>query len=235
MPVIDARDDGRHGLPAGRREHMFDAPRIGARSSMRRLTLCLALAALPASLGAQGSSSTANAASLTEAQQIASAVLPLPAEFRADARVLGYRAGGRSLVSLRSGDGAFVCLASDPAAERFHVACYHRSLEPFMARGRSLRAGGVKGDQVDSARFAEIRKGRLIMPKQPAALYSLTGPVGSYDATTNSVTGARALSVIYIAGATSASTGLSVAPAQGTPWLMFPGTPKAHIMLVPKM
>ena len=202
---------------------------------MRRLTLCLALAALPASLGAQGSSSTANAASLTEAQQIASAVLPLPAEFRADARVLGYRAGGRSLVSLRSGDGAFVCLASDPAAERFHVACYHRSLEPFMARGRSLRAGGVKGDQVDSARFAEIRKGRLIMPKQPAALYSLTGPVGSYDATTNSVTGARALSVIYIAGATSASTGLSVAPAQGTPWLMFPGTPKAHIMLVPKM
>ena len=202
---------------------------------MRRLTVCLALVALPAVLGAQASSSPASAAPLTEAQQIASAVLPLPTEFRGDARVLGYRDGGRSLVSLRDGSGAFVCLASDPAAERFHVACYHRSLEPFMARGRSLRAGGVKGDQVDSARFAEIRKGRLAMPKQPAALYSLTGPVGSYDATTNAVTGARALSVIYIAGATSASTGLSVTPAQGTPWLMFPGTPKAHIMLVPKM
>lgn len=202
---------------------------------MRRLTVCLALAALPASLGAQGSSSSASAASLTEAQQIASAVLPLPAEFRADARVLGYRDGGRRLVSLRNGGGSFVCLASDPVAERFHVACYHRSLEPFMARGRSLRAAGVKGDQVDTARFAEIRKGRLAMPKQPAALYSLTGPVGSYDATTNSVSGARALNVIYIAGATSASTGLSVAPTQGTPWLMFPGTPKAHIMLVPKM
>lgn len=202
---------------------------------MRRLTICLALAALPGALGAQGSSSPASGTSLTEAQQIASAVLPLPAEFRADARVLGYRDGGRSLVSLREGSGAFVCLASDPAAERFHVACYHRSLEPFMARGRSLRAGGVKGDQVDSARFREIRTGRLAMPKQPAALYSLTGPVGSYDTTTNAVTGARALNVIYIAGATSASTGLSVAPAQGTPWLMFPGTPKAHIMLVPRM
>lgn len=202
---------------------------------MHRLSTCLALLALPAALGAQGSSSSSGAAPLTEAQQIASAVLPLPAEFRGDARVLGYRDGGRNLVTLRNGSGAFVCLASDPAAERFHVACYHRSLEPFMARGRSLRAGGVKGDQVDTVRFAEIRKGKLAMPRQPAALYSLTGPVGSYDATTNAVTGAHALNVIYIAGATSASTGLSATPAESTPWLMFPGTPKAHIMLVHKM
>jgi hypothetical protein len=104
-----------------------------------------------------------------------------------------------------------------------------------MARGRSLRASGVTGDKVDTVRFAEIRAGTLPMPPQPAALYSLTGPTGSYDAATNTVTGARALNVIYIAGATAASTGLSVTPAQGTPWLMFPGTPKAHIMLVPRM
>ena len=202
---------------------------------MRRFSICLALVVLPAALRAQASSSSPGAVPLTEAQQIASAVLPLPTEFRGDARVLGYRDGGRSLVILRNGTGAFVCLASDPAAERFHVACYHRSLEPFMARGRSLRAGGVKGDQVDTVRFAEIRKGRLAMPKQPAALYSLTGPVGSYDATTNAVTGARALNVIYIAGATSASTGLSATPSESAPWLMFPGTPKAHIMLAHKM
>jgi len=36
-------------------------------------------------------------------------------------------------------------------------------------------------------------------------------------------------------GATTASTGLSAKPAEGTPWIMFPGTPKAHIMLTPKM
>lgn len=201
---------------------------------MRLLFSSFALAVLPATLGAQAPQPAAVA--LTEAAQIASAVLPLPAEFRADARVLGYRGGGSSaLMTLREGGGAFVCLASDPAATRFHVACYHRSLEPFMARGRALRASGVKGDQVDTVRFAEIRKGALAMPAQPAALYSLTGPVGSYDVATNAVTGARALSVIYIAGATAASTGLSVTPAQGTPWLMFPGTPKAHIVLVPKM
>jgi hypothetical protein len=161
-------------------------------------------------------------------------VLPLPAEFRADARVLGYREGTK-LVTLREGNGAFVCLASDPAATRFHVACYHRSLEPFMARGRALRAAGVKSDAVDTVRFAEIRKGALVMPTHPAALYSLTGAVGSYDAATNAAPAARPLSVIYISGATAASTGLSATPATGAPWIMFPGTPKAHIMLVPKM
>lgn len=205
---------------------------------MRLFTWTLVLVALPIALGAQAPQPPAGAGDatpLSEAMQIASAVLPVPAEFRADARVLGYRGGGKELVTLRQGSGAFICLASAPTAARFHVACYHRSLEPFMARGRALRAAGVKGDQVDTARFAEIRTRKLAMPTQPAALYALTGPAGSYDPATNTVTGARALNVIYIAGATSESTGLSAIPAQGTPWLMFPGTPKAHIMLVPKM
>ncbi|HET7188643.1 MAG TPA: hypothetical protein VFI52_10825 [Gemmatimonadaceae bacterium] len=199
---------------------------------MRAFTISFILAALPIALGAQ---TTTAPAPLTEAQQIASAVLPLPAEFRGDARVLGYRAAAKELVTLREGNGAFICLASNPAVNGFHVACYHKSLEPFMARGRALRASGVKGPQVDSARFREIRQGTLVMPKQPAALYSLTGPAGSFDPATNTATGARPLSVIYISGATAASTGLSATPKEGAPWIMFPGTPKAHIMLVPKM
>ena len=193
--------------------------------------LPIVLVALPGALRAQAPHN----APLTDAQQIAAAVLPLPAEFRADARVLGHRAGGKELVTLRDGRGAFTCLASDPAATRFHVACYHKSLEPFMARGRALRASGVKDDQVDSTRFREIRNGTLAMPKQPAALYSLTGPLGSYDPATNTARGARPLSVIYISGATTQSTGLTATPTQGAPWIMYPGTPKAHIMLVPKM
>jgi hypothetical protein len=191
------------------------------------------LTALPVALGAQASQPTP--VRLTEAQQIASAVQPLPAEFRADARVLGYRSGSAALTTLREGRGAFVCLASDPSSPRFHVACYHKALEPFMARGRALRASGVKGDQVDSARFGEIRAKRLVMPSQPAALYSLTGASGSYDAATNVITGARPLNVIYISGATPESSGLSATPAEGKPWIMYPGTPKAHIMLVPRM
>ncbi len=170
----------------------------------------------------------------TSEQQIASAILPLPEEFRADATVLGYSAVGK-LTTLRAGSGPFICLASAPGAERFHVACYHRSLEPFMARGRELRAAGVADTLVDSVRNADIESGRLQLPSQPAALYSLTGPPQSYDPATGTVTGARPLFVIYVPGATPESMGLSATPAEGSPWLMNPGTPKAHIMFIPRM
>src|SRR5438128_12252247 len=116
-------------------------------------------------------------------QQITAALLAAPKELRPDATVLGYTAEGK-LVPLRKGSGPMICLASNPKEEQFHVACYHRSLEPFMARGRALRAQGVTGDAVDSARFAEVRAGTLAMPAQAAMLYSLTGPAGSFDPAT---------------------------------------------------
>lgn len=169
-------------------------------------------------------------------QQIAAAVLPLPKEFRADARVLGYAGSARELTTIRQGKGPFICLANNAAGPEFHVSCYHESLEPFMARGRALRASGiVKGEQVDSARFAEVRAGTLAMPAHPATLYQLFGPKGSYDAVHGTARKAKPLIVVYMPGATSASTGLSAQPADGMPWIMFPGTPKAHIMFEPKM
>ena len=168
------------------------------------------------------------------AEQIVAAVLPLPAELRASATVLGYAPDGR-FVTLREGAGPMTCLASHPTAQQFHVACYHKSLEPFMARGRELRTHdpSITRDQVDSARFREARSGKLAMPKQPASLYSLTG--GSFDPTTGTASGARPLFVIYVPFATAESTGLSAVPARGTPWIMNPGTPKAHIMFTPSM
>ena len=168
------------------------------------------------------------------AQQIAAALLPLPAELRDNATVLGYAPDGR-FVTLREGAGAMTCLASNPAMQQFHVACYHKSLEPFMARGRELRAQNksMTREQVDSVRFLEARSGKLKLPTQPAALYSLTG--GSYDPATKSANGARPLFVIYVPFATVESTGLSAVPARGTPWIMGAGTPKAHIMFTPSM
>jgi len=124
------------------------------------------------------------------------------------------------------------CLAPDPKAADFHVACYHNSLEPFMARGRELRAKGVQGTEVDSVRFREVKAGTLKVPSGPASLYSLTG--GQFDARTGTASGARSLYVVYVPYATTATTGLPEKPVDG-PWLMFPGTPKAHIMFVPKM
>ena len=167
-------------------------------------------------------------------QQIASAVLPAPKEFRDSATVFGYAPDGK-FVTLRTGKGPFICLASDPKRNDFHVACYHRSLEPFMARGRALRAQGNTGPRVDTVRFAEAKSGKLKLPAKPALLYTLTAPAGSYDAAAGTLNGARPLFVVYLPYATAASTGLSAIPAEGSPWIMFPGTPKAHIMFVPRM
>lgn len=196
---------------------------------MRRLVWLFALVA-PVALAAQ----TGSHRPLTADQQIALAVLPLPVELRASASVLGYGADG-SMVPLRTGDGGMTCLAPNPSIQRFHVACYHSSLEAFMARGRALRKGGVTGPAVDSARYAEIAAGSLVMPTQPASLYSLTGDWTVVNTDSLTANGARSLFVIYIPFATGKTTGLSEKPTRGSPWLMNPGTPKAHIMFVPEM
>jgi hypothetical protein len=200
-------------------------------SRIRTTALVLTLVAAPAAAQPSAAPAASTHAALSAADQIAAAVLPLPAEFRATATVLGYGADGR-LTTLRPGTGAFNCLAPDPKRTQFHVACYHKSLEAFMARGRELRASGVADDKVDTTRFAEVNAGKLRMPDR-AALYTLTG--GSFDPATGKATGARPLYVVYIPGATAATTGIPERPAEGTPWIMYPGTPKAHIMFIPKM
>jgi hypothetical protein len=165
---------------------------------------------------------------------VAASVAALPEEFRASASVRERQAGGPELIELRSGEGPYICLADDPSDDRFHASCYHESLEPFMARGRALRAEGGTTD-VDSVRFAEVEAGTLAMPTHPAALYSLSGDSVRVDGSTGAVSGASPLYVVYIAYATAESTGLPTTPAKNSPWLMFPGTPKAHIMFTPEM
>ena len=50
------------------------------------------------------------------------------------------------------------------------------------------------------------------------------------DPATNTVVKGNNLFVVYIPFATEKSTGLSTQPSDNKPWLMLPGTPKAHIM-----
>ena len=163
------------------------------------------------------------------AQQIAAAVLPLTADLRDGATVMGYREAGK-LVVLREGTNGMHCLALYVSRPDFHVACYHQGLEPFMARGRELRANGVTGPAIDSTRFKEVREKRLAMPAM-GTLYSITTKKENYDAATNKVTGAGLLAVIYVPNATPESTGITARPRQDGTWLMFPGTLKAHIMM----
>jgi hypothetical protein len=167
------------------------------------------------------------------AQQIAAAVLPLPADLRSNATVMGYREANK-LVVIRQGNNGMTCLALYVVRGNFHVACYSDSLEPFMARGRELREQGVDAQQVDTVRFAEVASGRLRMPAM-GTLYSLSAPKENYNAATNTLTGAAPLTVVYVPNATPASIGISAIPTSSGPWLMFPGTPKAHIMITGTM
>ncbi|MGA1368040.1 MAG: hypothetical protein ACO394_05930 [Blastocatellia bacterium] len=164
--------------------------------------------------------------------QIASSVLALPAEYREGAAVLGYDEKGR-VVELRAGQNEMICLADRPGDRAFSAACYHRELEPYMARGRELEAQGIKGpDRNEGYRWKEIREGRLKMPAAPRMLYVLSGK--SYDETSRSVVDGVVRWVIYVPGATTESLGLSSKPKRGEPWLMDAGTPGAHIMITPK-
>lgn len=165
------------------------------------------------------------------ARQIATAVLAAPDEFRAAATVLGYDAAG-ALTTLRAGTNDLVCLADDPAKEGIEVACYAKSLEPFMKRGRELRAQGLSDPERTERRWKEAEAGTLQMPKAPATLFVLTGT--GIDPATGAVIDAYRRYVVYTPGATTESTGLSTSPvAPGAPWIMFPGTPGAHIMINP--
>ena len=164
--------------------------------------------------------------------QIAAAVLAAPENRRADATVLGYDTSG-AVVTLRQGSNDLVCLADDPRDEAFSVACYHKELEPFMARGRELRTQGVTGKEREERRWKEIDAGTLKMPREPRTLYVLTG--SAYDPASRKVTGSYLRWVLYTPYATAESTGLPTkATGPGAPWLMFPGTPGAHIMISPK-
>ncbi|MDH4063027.1 MAG: hypothetical protein OEW19_01405 [Acidobacteriota bacterium] len=162
--------------------------------------------------------------------QIAQALLASPEDRRAGAAVLGF-VGGK-VEMLRAGSNDLICLADNPAVEGFSVACYHKDLDPFMARGREMTAQGITDDKVrDQTRFDEIKAGTLPMPKETRALYVLTGK--SVDAA-GKVEDAYTRWVLYVPFATGESTGLPTRPAgPGVPWLMNPGTGGAHIMISP--
>ena len=164
-------------------------------------------------------------------QQIAAAVKAAPEALRDGATVLGYRSGS-TLEVLREGTNPLICLADEPNDGRFHVACYHRSLEPFMARGRELRNRGMNPKEAKEKREVEARSGELSMPKEPATLYFISGKDKHYNYDTGELTGGMRMYVIYTPYATVESTGFPLKPAvKGGPWLMREGEPSAHIMI----
>jgi hypothetical protein len=165
--------------------------------------------------------------------QIKTAVLAAPEDKRDGAMVYGYNAKGE-FVMLRKGTNEFVCITDDPKASGFNVSCYHKDLEPFMARGRELKAQGKSFQEIFDIREVEVKSGKLFMPKQATNLQVFSAPSENYNAETGEVTKGNFRYVVYIPWATAESTGLPLKPeAPGMPWIMDPGTHRAHIMINP--
>jgi hypothetical protein len=165
--------------------------------------------------------------------QIKSAVLAAPSEKRDGAMVYGYNPKG-DLMVLRKGTNEMVCLADDPNQKGFSASCYHRDLEPFMARGRELKKAGKSTQEVFDMREQEAKSGKLAMPKQPSTLFVFTASDENFNRGSGEVKDGYLRYVVYIPYATSETTGLPLKPeGPAMPWIMHPGTHGAHIMISP--
>lgn len=167
------------------------------------------------------------------AMQIKLALLAAPPEKRDSCTVLGYDAD-TLLAIIKNGTNELICLADNPKDTNFSVACYNKDLEPFMKRSRELRKEGTKGQQLFDERAKEVKEGTLKMPDGPAALYVYSADSKDVNHTTGEVKKGYMRYVIYIPFATAATTGLPTKPsAPGMPWIMDPGTYRAHVMIDP--
>ncbi len=167
----------------------------------------------------------------TDDQIIASAPLAAPPEMRDGAEIRGWTVDGQLRV-VKEGTNGVICLGDEPGDDRFQVVCYHRALEPFLERGRQLRREGWRGMEYQEKRWSEVESGVLEMPRMPAILFNMGGALTDYDPETNELSNAGRLQNVYIPYATPESTGLPTQAPAGQPWLMWPGRPSAHIMIV---
>ena len=164
--------------------------------------------------------------------QITTALYAAPEDKKAEAKVYGYAQDG-SFVVLREGTNDLVCLTDDPHKKDISSACYYVGLEPFMARSRELTAEGKSHEEKSRIRGEEVESGKLKIP-QNSMLFVYTGRDADHNLETGEMKDGHLRYVVYIPFATTESTGLPDKPYQpGMPWLMDPGTYRAHIMITP--
>jgi hypothetical protein len=165
--------------------------------------------------------------------QIKTALLAAPEELKEGAMVYGYDEKGEFIV-LRKGSNDLICLTDDPKAPGFSASCYHKDLDTFMERGRQLKKEGKNAKEIFDIRESEAKSGKLKMPKDGATLFVLTADEADYNLKTGEVNNSYLRYVVYIPWATSESTGLPLRPSgPAMPWIMDPGTHRAHIMINP--
>ena len=159
------------------------------------------------------------AAMADDAVLVEQAVLALPDSMRSGATVVRFVDGEQEI--LRQGDNGIFCRADDPDRPGIDIWCYHESHDAYARRWFELAAGGMSGDAVNEQIVEEIEAETLAWP--PLAVnYNLRGP---------GIDTALPLTVIYMPFATGDSIGITEERHFDRPWLMYPGTAFAHVMI----
>ena len=150
--------------------------------------------------------------------QITEALLAAPEALRAGATVIVRDSDGRPKI-LRKGTNTLVC-ESDKPQPGFGVECYHESFQGVMDWTYRRLAEGARTYReayADGGPDVEINPG--------AMQYALVGP--SREEATRTMS-------IKLPHATAESTGLPTEERSDGPWLMWAGTPAAHVMFSTK-
>src|SRR6185312_1675494 len=166
-------------------------------------------------------------------EQIVAAVLPLPANMREHAGVVGY-ASNLSLITLRASSNGMICTATRPGGDEFDVRCYHESFLPIVRRMHELLGKGMEWDQMARTIDDEVKAKKLVLPDHPTAGYRMLGPISAYNAATNTAgKEIESWQSIHFPYKTAAEIGL---PEEGTvprtlPYVMTSGTFWCHVMI----
>ncbi|MCC7242229.1 MAG: hypothetical protein IT180_09915 [Acidobacteria bacterium] len=156
---------------------------------------------------------------------VTQATLPLPEDLRAGATVYTYDEATGARKVLRQGTNQVECT---PRGADGFTWCYNTVTGPRRDLSAKLRAQKKDPKEIQAA-MAEATKNGTI-PAAPFGVMSYR-MYGKRDRI-------QLLWVLSVPGATPESIGVTTASARedalelrGTPWLMLPGTPGAHIMI----
>jgi hypothetical protein len=147
------------------------------------------------------------------------ALLSAPATLR-DGATIVLDAPGKKRVVLRQGTNDMICRANS-LKNGFNSICYPKVLDAFWTRNAVLTQEGKTDAEIRDALAEDVRAGRLETPVG-AATYEMVG--GSQESSLPHM-------AVFLPNATAQSSGLPDKWDHFRPWLMWAGTPVAHVMI----
>lgn len=161
----------------------------------------------------------APAAATSRSTLIDGALLPAPAAMRDGATIVLDMPGAKRVI-LRRGTNDMICRANT-LMNGFSTICYPKVLDAFWTRNAVLTQEGKTDATIRDALAEDVRAGRLKTPVG-ATTYEMVG--GSQDSSLPHM-------AVFLPNATPQSSGLPDQWDHFRPWLMWAGTPVAHVMI----